>query len=157
MKVRLLAVCALVFFTVNFDVAFAKTIQESKAEADQYYDQQDFKNAYKHYSKLAKKGDHHSQAQLSRMLAQGEGRKIDLTDAYAWSVLAAESGKEEWLDRSDMLLGQVSSKPKAEEKAAKLMRNYGQAALEEKHKKAEKRAREGTGSCTGSRVACRSK
>jgi len=157
MKVRLLAVCALVFFTVNFDVAFAKTIQESKAEADQYYDQQDFKNAYKFYSKLAKKGDHHSQGQLSRMLAQGEGRKIDLTDAYAWSVLAAESGKEEWLDRSDMLLGQVSSKPKAEEKAAKLMRNYGQAALEEKHKKAEKRAREGTGSCTGSRVACRSK
>lgn len=157
MNIRFLAVCALVFFAVNVDVVYAKTTQESRVEADQYYDQQNFKKAYKYYSKLAKKGDHHSQGQLARMLTQGEGREVDFTEAYAWSVLAAESGEDEWLDSSAMLLGQVSSKPKAEEKAAKLMRNYGEAALQEKHRKAEKRLRLGAGSCTGSRVACKYK
>ena len=157
MKTGFVMVLLLFSIVMQSSALFASNSSELRAEADQYYTDNNFRKAYKIYYKLAKTGDHHSQGRVAHMFANGEGKSVDLTEAYAWSVLAAQSGKEEWLDRSDMLLGQVSSKPKAEEKAAKLMRNYGQAALEEKHKKAEKRAREGTGSCTGSRVACRSK
>lgn len=158
MKIRLLAVCALVFFALNVNVAVAKTMQESRVEADRYYKQQEFRKAYKSYSKLAKKGDHHSQHQLSKMYANGEGRKVDENEAYAWSVLAAEGGEKKWQDRNAKLAAQLSSKSKAQEKAAKRMRNYGQDALAEKQKEADKRGiYRGASSCTGSRLACKYK
>ena len=156
MKIRLLAVCALVFFAMNVDVALAKTMQESRLDADQYYEQKNFSKAHKYYSKLAKKGDHHSQHQLAMMYANGEGKKADLNEAYAWSVLAAEGTEEKWQKNSDMLREKVTSNSKAEEEAARLKRNYGELALEEKQRKAEKRRSKGSvGSCTGSRIACK--
>jgi TPR repeat protein len=156
MKIRLFAVCALVLFAVNGDVAFAKTTQETRLDADQYYEQKNFNKAYKYYYKLAKKGDHHSQHQLAMMYANGEGKKTDLNEAYAWSVLAAEGAEEKWQKNSDMLLEKVTSKSRAEEEAAKLKRNYGELALEEKQRKAEKRKSKGSvASCTGSRIACK--
>jgi TPR repeat protein len=107
------------------------------------------------YYKLAKAGDHYSQDRVSQMCVKGEGQTVDLTKAYAWSVLAAESGSQDLLDHSASLLEKNSDKAAAEKSAEKLKKKYGEVALE---KKAAYRARteegKSSGTCTGSRLRC---
>ncbi len=158
MKTVLIASCLMLLAAVQAPEAFAKETQETqeyRAEADQYYLEKDFKKAYKIYYKLAKTGDHYSQDQVSNMYVNGEGKSIDLTVAYAWSVLAAESGEGEMVDKSDLLLEQTSDKALAEKKAAKLKKKYGKVALNERAKKLERiRLNNEMGGCTGSRIGC---
>ena len=155
MKTVLIASCLMLLAAVQAPEAFAKEVQEYRAEADQYYLEKNFSKAYKIYYKLAKSGDHYSQDQVSNMYSKGEGKKIDLTEAYAWSVLAAEGGEDEMADRSDMLLQQTNDKALAEKKATKLKKKYGKMALEERAKKLERIKLNNTmGGCTGSRIGC---
>lgn len=147
--------CALLFFTLQSSSLVADDLQEDRAEADQYYQAQKYYESYKIYSKLAKKGDHHSQEQLATMLARGEGTSTDLIDAYAWSMLAAQGGDETALKQSDDLLSQIGDKSKAEKKAAKLNKKYSDRALKEQADKRErmKRSHE-MGGCTGGKLGC---
>jgi TPR repeat protein len=130
-------------------------LELKRYEAEKYYTANDFKKAYKMYYKLAKVGDHYSQDRVSQMYANGEGKTTDLAEAYAWSVLAAESGSKDLRNHSDTLLEQNSNKVDAEKRATKLMKKYGEVALE---KKAANRARKekgkSSGTCTGSRLYC---
>ena len=155
MKTVYFAVCLILFSALQTPFVFAKEITEFRLEADQHYQQHDFKKAYKIYYKLAKSGDHYSQDQISGMYANGEGKNVDLNEAYAWSVLAAENGSDEMEVKSHELLQQITDRSVAEKKAEKLIRKYGEDSL---RKKADKREtmkyNHKSGGCTGSRLGC---
>lgn len=155
MKFVAVTICAALFTLLQTADAQARTLKEYRTEADQYYQAGNFKKAYKGYFKLAKIGDHYSQYWVSYMFENGEGKKASLEDAYAWSVLAAESGREKLVIKSDALLERVDNKAVAQKKANKLMKKYGKEALD---KKADMLAKRDTGrrsgSCVGSRLTC---
>ena len=155
MKTFLFSICVLVFAAAQTSSAIAKDLLEFRAEADQYYDAGNFKKAYKGYLKIAKIGDQYSQYWVSHMFANGEGRTVDLEDAYAWSVLAAEGGDEKLVTHSTDLFDQIDNKDGAEKAARKLMNKYGKQALDDKAEYLAKRdAGRRSGACTGSRLTC---
>ena len=90
------------------------------------------------------------------MYANGEGKTVDLTKAYAWSVLAAEGGDERLANNSEELLQRTNDKNKALKSAEKLKKKYGKQVLEAK---AERRGRDelyiSGSNCTGSRLPCK--
>ena len=89
------------------------------------------------------------------MYVMGEGKKTDLTEAYAWPVLAAEGGEDELADKSDMLLQQTDDQAVAEKRAEKLKKKYGKVALEQRARKLERiKLNNQHGGCTGSRIGC---
>lgn len=158
MRFILIAAFAACFAMSQTSLLWAAEIEElelKRSEAEKFYTENNYKKAYKMYYKLAKAGDHYSQDRVSQMYVNGEGKTADLTKAYAWSVLAAESGSRDLLDQSAALLDKTGDKPAAEKSAEKLMKKYGEVALE---KRAANRARtergKSSGSCTGSRLAC---
>ena len=128
-------------------------IKENRDKAEKYYEDNDFRKAYKIYFKLAKVGDHYSQNKLSQMYVEGKGKKADLTEAYAWSVLAAESGVAGIVKKSDKLLQQTKNQAEAMKRAEKLKNKYGKDALQAKTDKME-RMRDSRKSCTGSNLGC---
>ena len=156
MKFLYVVACAVFFAALQAPCVLANEMQEYRSEADQFYQQGNFKKAYKAYYKLAKTGDHYSQHLVSEMYAKGEGKKVNLTKAYAWSVLAAEGGQEEYVSYSDELLQRTNDKTKALGSAGKLKKKYGKQALETK---AERRGRDelyiAGSNCTGSRMPCK--
>jgi len=108
------------------------------------------------YYKLAKIGVSQSQNMVSQMYEKGEAKKVDLAEAYAWSVLAAERGSTELAERRDSLLERVSDKQAAQKKADKLLNRYGRAALQAKaDSKARLKRNTKSGGCTGSKLDCR--
>ena len=142
--------CALLSAT-----AFASKLTEYRSEADQYYTTQDYKKAYRVYYKLARIGDHYSQDRIAAMYANGHGKKLDLEEAYAWSVLAAEGGNEDFAKKSEEYLAQADDKAAAEREAEKLKKKYGRVALQKKAEKREAlRANHEMGGCTGRRLGC---
>jgi TPR repeat protein len=155
MKFNAILVFGMLLIVFQSSALLASDDPEYRSEADQYYQKQNYSKAYKMYLKLAKKGDHSAQSQVATMNAGGEGKKTDLMEAYAWSTLAAESGDEELLRRSEDLFQQVSDKTKAEKKAAKLQKKYSQTALKERAEKRERiRRRHEMGGCTGGKLGC---
>ena len=124
-------------FTHEVLQVFFTDTQVALTRPDQYYLKHDYKKAYKIYFKLAKTGDHHSQGRIAQMLATGEGKSVDLTEAYAWSVLAEEGGEKYLTETSDVLLQRTGDKSAAQKKALKLQGKYGQQALLEKALKRE--------------------
>lgn len=155
MKYFMFAACVLVFAIAQTSVVVAKELKQYRAEADQYYDDGNYKKAYKGYLKIAKIGDQYSQHWVSHMYENGEGKSADLEDAYAWSVLAAERGDEKLVARSEDLFAQIDDHAGATKAAKKLMGKYGKQALDDR---AEAIAKRGTGrrsgACTGSRLTC---
>jgi len=155
MRSILFAASVLLFAAVQSSNIFAKELKEYQAEADQYYAQGNYKKAFKGYFKLAKIGDHYSQYWVANMYANGEGKRADLEYAYAWSTLAAESGREKLVRHSEELLERNTDKQAALKKAGKLKRKYGKQALEDRADLIAKReAGRRFGSCTGSRLTC---
>ena len=155
MKFSVVATCVLLFFAFQSSALYAGKLQEYRGEADQYYQAHDYKKAYKTYFKLAKIGDHYSQGRIATMYANGEGKKPDTAEAYAWAVLAAENGDEQAVIRRDELLAQANDKVKAQKEAEKLVKKYGRVALEKKAQKRENmRSAHEMGGCTGRRLGC---
>ncbi|MGA9575719.1 MAG: hypothetical protein WBS20_17390 [Lysobacterales bacterium] len=156
MKIFITVVLSLMFFALQTPAVLAADWQEDQAEADQYYEAGDYGKAINIYYDLAKIGVSHSQDMVSQMYEKGQGKRKNLEEAYAWSVLAAQRGAEELESRRDSLLLQVKNKKAAEKKADKLMHKYGREALQ---KKAESKARlkknREMGGCTGSKLDCR--
>ena len=156
LKTVLIVVCSMFFFALQAPVALAATWKDDQAKADQFYEAGDFNKAFKMYVKLGKIGVSHSQDRVSRMYENGEGTKTNLTEAYAWSVLAAQRGATEKVSRRDSLLEENSDRKKAEKKADKLMSKYGRVALQKKaDSKAKLKHNTKSGGCTGSKLGCR--
>ena len=132
MKIGFVTVFLMFFIALQSSVLLAGDASEISAEADQFYLESNFKKAYKIYLKLAKTGDHHSQGRVAHMFANGEGKSVDFTEAYAWSVLAEEGGQKYSTESSDILLQRTSDQSVAQKKALKLKQKYGQQALKEK-------------------------
>ena len=155
MKFASLLRFACLLFLVQAPIVLAEEAQEMRAKADQYYQNHDYKKAYKFYLRLAKTGDQFSQDRISQMYAGGKGTSVDLYEAYAWSVLAAEGGALDMVDRSSELLQRVEDEAKAEKKATKLQSQYGKKALREKAERKERsRLARASGNCTGSILGC---
>lgn len=144
------------FLSVQAGAVLAADWQEDQAQADQYYQAGDYSKAFKLYFDLAKIGVSHSQDMVSQMYEKGQGKRVSLEDAYAWSVLAAQRGAEEMENRRDGLLEQVKDKKSAQKKADKLMSKYGREALQAKaESKARLKQNTKMGGCTGSKLGCR--
>ena len=155
MKPVFAAVWILLFALAQGPVLLASDDKDKRAEADRYYQQGDFKKAYRMYFKLAKKGNHHAQGQVARMHARGEGRRVDFAEAYAWSVLAGEGSETIPVMSSEELLAQTDNPVAAQEKAEKLEKKYGKRALAEKESiRAERAATRQSGACMGSNLSC---
>jgi len=155
MKPVFIAVVVLLFAVMNAPVLMANEAQELRTKSDEYYEKSNFKKAYKGYYKLAKAGDRYSQARVSHMYATGEYKSIDLTEAYAWSMVAAESGKEKYVNISTELLLQADNKTAAEKRANRLVDKYGKEAQRERAARlAAKENDKRSGQCTGTRLAC---
>jgi len=147
----------MVMAALQTSAVLASEVKEYRAEAAQYYEKNNYKKAYKIYFKLAKVGDHYSQNKISQMYVDGKGKDIDLAEAYAWSVLAAESGVEGIAIKSEKLLQQTEDKAAAEKRAGKLMNKYGKDALQAKADKRERmKYNHKSGGCTGSKLGCSS-
>lgn len=149
----LTAASAMLSFTAFADLA------EDRARADSLLEAGDEKGAFKAYRDLARDGDHDAQYLVSVMYAQGRGTKADLIDAYGWSVVAAEAGLDKLDVHRDSLYASIDAKEqkKADRKARSLVNKYGQEALQEKADRlATRGAGRRMGSCTGSRLSCRS-
>lgn len=156
LKIVFIVVCSLLFFALQTPVAAAATWKEDQAKADQLYEAGEYKKAFKIYVKLGKMGVSHSQDRVSRMYENGEGTKTNPVEAYAWSVLAAQRGATEKIERRDSLLEQSTDKQKAEKKADKLMAKYSRTALQKKaDSKAKLKHNTKSGGCTGSKLGCR--
>ena len=155
MKSVLIVMCVMLIATLQSPVVFASEVKEYRADAAKYYEENNYKKAYKIYFKLAKIGDHYSQNKLSQMYVDGKGKDVDLTEAYAWSVLAAESGVKGIIAKSDKLLQQTQDKAEAEKRASKLLKKYGKDALLAKAEKKEMmKYNHKSGGCTGSKLGC---
>ncbi len=155
-KIIVSVVLAIMFFVLLAPIAMASEWKEDQAKADQYYAAKEFSKAFDLYYRVAKIGASHSQDMVSQMYANGEGTKLDLKEAYAWSVLAAERGSTEIAGRRDGLLQQVSDRNAAEKRAEKLLSKYGREALQRKaDSKAQIKHNTKSGGCTGSKLGCR--
>ena len=155
MKVVVVAVCMVLISALHAPVVLAKGVKEYRADAKQYYQEQKYSKAYSVYYRLAKSGDFYSQNKVANMLEKGEGKKVDLTEAYAWSVLAAESGIDGLTEKSDRLLELVPDQAKAEKRVARLKQKYGREALQSKADRRESiKFNHKSGGCTGSKLGC---
>jgi len=119
-----------------------------RSEATALYENDDFGKAYKAYLKLGKKGDTFSAYRVSYMMLKGEGTKENLIEAFAWAVVAAESGSAELNEYRDAVgaLVPVQDRKKAQQKVDYFLRRYGPD-----DNKSNSRER---GGCTGSRLSC---
>ena len=154
---RPVVIAVVLIFVAAFyaPASMASEAAELRTESDQYYENSDFKKAYKGYYKLAKAGDRHSQSKVSHMYANGEGKSVDLTEAYAWSRVASESGKEKYVKVSDDLLPKTKDRAAAEKRADKLIGKYGKQAQRERTARlSAKENDKRSGQCTGTRLAC---
>jgi len=117
-------------------------------DATALYENDDFGKAYKAYLKLGKKGDAFSAYRVSYMMLKGEGTKENLIDAFAWAVVAAESGSAELNEYRDAVgaLVPVQDRKKAQQKVDYFLRRWGP-----EDNKPTSRDR---GGCTGSRLDC---
>lgn len=156
MKTLVIVACSMLLFALQAPTVQAATWKEDQAKADQLYDDGNYKKAFKMYVKLGKMGVSHSQDMVSKMYESGEGTKVNLNDAYAWSVLAAQRGASQKVNRRDNLLEQSSDRKTAEKKADKLLSKYGREALQKRaDSKAKLKHNTKSGGCTGSKLGCR--
>ena len=154
MKIGFFAIVLMFFAVIQTAVLYAADPAELRTEADRYYQEHNFKKAYRIYFKLAKTGDYHAQDRVAQMYARGEGKPEDITEAYAWSILAEEGGEKFLTESSKSLLERTIDKKKAQKKADKLKAKYGKQALNDKtRKRAEMEAARRSGESMGSNLS----
>ncbi|MDX1557118.1 MAG: hypothetical protein R3212_13900 [Xanthomonadales bacterium] len=157
MKISTLLLCgvtALVAFSAPLQAEVDRGYTRAQELADEYYQEGDYRKAYRKYRDLAKVGDSFAQYRLSTMNLYGRGVSKDPVEAFAWSVLAAQNKHPDLVQYRDLLLQALPANDRddAEEKAEKYMDRYGNLALAEK---ARRSARRQLSSCTGSRLSTR--
>ncbi len=99
----------------------------ARLEADRLYQNGDFASAHKKYQRLAKEGDSFSQYRVSYMYLMGQGKKVDLIESVAWSVLAAQGKQEDLVDYMQTIarIVPVNKRKKADKKITQYMLKWG--------------------------------
>lgn len=157
MTIRTLLLCgvtAIAAFSAPLSADVDRGYTRAQELADEYYQEGDYRKAYRKYRDLAKVGDSFAQYRLSTMNLYGHGVSKDPVEAFAWSVLAAQNKHGDLVQYRDLLYQALPEHDRddAEEKAEKYMDRYGNLALAEK---ARRSARRQLSSCTGSRLSTR--
>ena len=132
----------------------ANADKRTAEQADRLYEEQKYEAAYKRYVQLAKKGDSFAQYTASYMHLEGQGVDQDLSQAYAWAALAAESQNPQLTAHFEAVKARVPAYGlvAAQELAEQYRREWGQLALAvEARKKLKRQLQE----CTGSRIGTR--
>lgn len=147
-----LLACAL--FGLPLAMAAEGPDQRAAAYADKAYTAGRYGSALKTYLRLAKKGDPFAQYRSSYMHLVGEGVDPDTLTAYAWAVLAAESGNPHLVAYLEQVTARVpdAQRKEANRLADDYMREWGRVALAiEARRKAIRELRSCTGSYLGKR------
>ena len=129
-------------------------VVRAQQHADRFYEEGEYRKAYRKYIELAKIGDSFAQYRVSYMHYSGEGQAPDAVEAYAWAVLAAQNGNADLVAYRDAIWDSFAAtdRHRAEEHAADYLNRWGNLALaEEAARKARQRLRD----CTGSRLGTR--
>lgn len=143
-----------ILLALTSGVAPANSDQRAAESADSHYAAGEYRKAYRQYLRLARKGDPFSQYRASYMHLMGEGVEQDYPTAFAWAVLAAESGSPQLETYLEEVKAQVPTgqREAAQRKAEAYLREWGRLALAiEARRKADRQMR----SCTGSRLGTR--
>ena len=137
--------------TALYAASKPSAFEMEKENADNYYDNQDYKKAKSAYTKLARKGDKYSQFRLSLIFLDGLSGKADISQAYGWATLAAQVRHPGLLAYRDLVFNEIpeNGKRKAIAKADKLMLRYSDFVIAEK---AVMRTKRDLRNCTGSRL-----
>jgi len=119
---------------------------KQQALASRYYENGEYSKAHNEYKDLARDGDRFAQYRLSYMYLMGEGKKEDLIESLAWSVLAAQDRHEDMVAYMQTVAEMVpqSERKKANKKISYYMRKWGDASSSGSSR--------GDEVCTGSRL-----
>jgi len=131
-----------------------QALQQMQQRADQAYSDGDYKMAYRLYQKMTKIGDNFSQFRIATMYEEGLYLPQDLVQAYAWSYLAAEVGRKQYMDYHESIKAKLAPEqlPQARSAASLLVQQKGIFA---NMVKSDEMLREALKNCTGSRVGNR--
>ena len=128
-----------------------QSLRQAQQRADDAYADQSYKTAYRRYMKLAEVGDKFAQFRLAVMYEEGQHVEQDMIAAYAWSYLAAENRRKEYLSYHASIKAKL--KPDqleaARQRAGDLVAKYG---LYRQAVEAEDLLVKTLRTCTGSRV-----
>jgi hypothetical protein len=131
-----------------------QALQMLHQRADLAYVQKEYARAYELYVHLNKVGDKFAQFRLATLYEDGRHVQQDLVEAYAWSYLAAETGRKSLREYHLQIKSKLPAEqlPQARERASALVAEYGifQQAI-----KAKDMLRSEIRKCTGSRVGSR--
>ncbi len=128
-----------------------QSLQQAQQRADDAYADQNYQTAYRRYMKLAEVGDKFAQFRLAVMYEEAQHVAQDMIAAYAWSYLAAESRRKEFMSyhasiKSKLKPDQLEA---ARQHAGDLITKYG---LYRQAVEAEELLVKTMRTCTGSRV-----
>ncbi len=131
-----------------------QALQMLQQRADEAYAEADYKRAHKLYLHLNEIGDKFAQFRIAAMYEDGNFVAQDLIEAYGWSFLAAESGRQAFRDYHQQIKArlQPDQMSPARERAGELVAEHGifvQAI------RAQQMLRDELKRCTGSRVGNR--
>jgi len=131
-----------------------QALEQMQQRADLAYADGDYARAYRLYNKLQKIGDHFSEYRLATMYENGYGVEKDIVEAYAWSYLAAESGRQAYRDYHESIKQKLSAADlkSARERAGNLIMENGIYVNMIENRRV---LRNGTRMCTGSRTGSR--
>lgn len=129
-------------------------LQQLQQRADQAYTENNFARAHELYQHLNRIGDKFAQFRIAAMYEDGRHVEQSLVEAYAWSFLAAETGRQAFRDYHAQIKARLSSQQLslARERASELIAEHGIFA---QAVRAQNLLREELKSCTGSKVGNR--
>lgn len=131
-----------------------QALQVLQQRADQAYAENDYKRAHELYLHLNKIGDKFAQFRIAAMHEDGHFVEQSLIEAYAWSFLAAETGRRAFREYHQKIKSSLEPKALvlARERASELVAEHGIFA---QAIRAQDLLRKERKNCTGSRVGSR--
>jgi len=132
----LVALSITLLATLTFSLPALADYSQERDVAGRYYAAGDYKNAHKAYKSLARKGDSFSQYRLSYMYLMGQGKKADIIESVAWSVLAAQDKQQEMVAYMKTVAEMVpqDERKKANKKISYYMRKWGEETESDSYK-----------------------
>lgn len=99
--------------------------------ASQAYEDKNYIEAYNQFKQLAEIGNKRAQRNLAVMHLNGEGRAIDLSEAFAWLTLAKDESNPQHEATLDMIRSKLSEEQLllAEQKATNLIEKHSTSQL----------------------------
>jgi len=127
------------------------SIELLQQDADQYYQQEQYRRAKYHYEKLARVGDRYSQYRLSTMYLDGKAGRRDAVIAFAWAEVAAQDDIPVLVNFRDLVWDTLERDDHAlaAAKSSQYLKRYGDHAIA---RNMQRRLRTELRNCTGSRL-----